>query len=384
METIHIVVAPDSFKESVNAIKSAEAIALGLEKAYQSSQKKLKISKVPLADGGEGTMEVLATTLAAQQQAVMVMGPLQENRIAHYSYSEQHRLAIVEVATACGLDLVPYKQRNPLVTTTFGVGELVRAAIEKGAKKILFALGGSSTNDGGIGMLAALGTKFYNYNGECFTPYCGADLGMIAKIDLQPTYALLQGIELEVACDVENPLIGPKGATFTFGPQKGATAKSLQILEGYMQVYSEKLADASQRMIATTPKTGAAGGIGAALFALGARMQSGISLLLELLEFEKTVATADYVITGEGSIDAQTVDGKTISGVAAMAKKHDVPVIAVAGRVGDGIEPLYDIGVTAVFGIVDRAKSLETALLDGETSLVKTSENIGRLLQIMK
>lgn len=384
MKPVHILIAPDSFKESVSARDAATAVATGLEQAYAHDREALKITMVPLADGGEGTMAVLATALDAKEQALTVMGPLQEKRLARYGYSDSHQLAIIEVATACGIDLVPLKQRNPLMTTTYGVGELVQAAIRQGAKKILFALGGSATNDGGVGMLAALGAKFYNHDRELFTPYCGADLGMIATIDLEPVYKLLADIEIEVACDVENPLVGPNGASFTFGPQKGGTPSTLQTLEDYMIHYGQQLGHASQKIINTTPKTGAAGGLGAALFALGANMKSGIHLLLELLNFEDLMQTADYVITGEGSIDSQTVNGKTISGVAQLAKRYEVPVIALAGRVGDDIAPLYEIGVTAVFGIVDRAKTLEEALQDGERSLVKTGENIGRLLQLVK
>lgn len=381
MGKIHFLIAPDSFKESMTALEAAQAIARGLKKAYADQSEKLEITQLPLADGGEGTLAVIAEALQAEAHTVEVMGPLGEQCIAQYDYSEMRNLAIIEVATACGLYLIPRDKRNPLQTTTYGVGELVQDALKRGAKKILFALGGTATNDCGVGMLAALGAIFYNLNGQQFTPYSGADLGMIAKINLQPVQKLLADIELEVACDVDNPVIGERGATNIFARQKGATSKTIQRLEHYMQTFVPLLEAESQKKLATTPKTGAAGGLGAALLAIDAKMKNGSTLLLELLRFEQHLQQADYVITGEGSIDSQTSEGKIISGVAKIARQYQVPVIVIAGKVDDHLEALYCCGVTAIFGMTDSAKSLEQALADGAKSLEKTAENIGRLVK---
>lgn len=381
MRKTHFLIAPDSFKESMTAIKATQAIAQGLKQAYADEPEKLQMTLMPLADGGEGTMSILAGALEAQTHTVMITGPLSEQRLSQYTYSADKQLAIIEIAKACGLDLVPKENRNPLYTTTYGVGELVQAALQRGAKKILFALGGSATNDCGVGMLASLGAKFYDRTGKKFIPYNGTDLGKICEVDLAPVQELLAGIKLEVACDVDNPLLGEQGATYVFAQQKGADYISKQVLELNMHNFIPKLELASQKKLAMVPKTGAAGGLGAALLAIDAKMKSGIMLVLELLEFEQYVQQADYIITGEGSIDAQTINGKTISGVAYIAKKHHVPVIVLAGKVGDQLTELYTSGVTAIFGIISDTKPLAQILADGENNLITAAENIGRLVR---
>lgn len=379
MKAIKFVIAPDSFKESVSAEKATLAIQAGLEKVFTGEN--VIYETVPVADGGEGTMSVITRALKGEFITCKVMGPLGMPVEAVYGYCKEEEKAIIEVAEGCGLHLVPHDKRNPLFTTTFGVGEIIRSALEQGAKHLVIGLGGSGTNDGGIGMLSSLGAKFYDAKEE-IRVLCGEDLSKIKKVNLQPVYDLLKDIKIEIACDVENPLVGPQGATYIFGPQKGADKTSLRILEGGMNVWAMALEKAVGKNIGDEPKGGAAGGLGAALLALGGTMRSGVDLVLESVHFEERLEGASYVITGEGSVDAQTANGKTISGITKYCKKQDIPVIVVAGRVADGLEGLYDKGVSAIFGIVDSAKTLEEALKDGEKSLSKTAENIGRLIKV--
>lgn len=381
MKAMKFVIAPDSFKESVSADKAALAIQTGLEKAFEGQEVVYKT--VPVADGGEGTMAVITNALQGEFVKCKVMGPLGMPVEAVYGYCSEERKAIIEVAEGCGLHLVPVEKRNPLFTTTFGVGEIIRSAIERGAKHLIIGLGGSGTNDGGIGMLTSLGAKFYDAQGE-IRALCGEDLSKIKEVDIKPVQELLKDVKIEIACDVENPLVGPKGATYTFGPQKGADKTRVRILEGGMNVWASVLEETLNRNIGDEPKGGAAGGLGAAFLTIGGVMKSGVDLVLESVHFEDCLQDADYVITGEGSVDSQTADGKTISGITKRCQKRDIPVIVVAGRVADGLDALYDMGVSAIFGIVDSAKPIDKALLDGEKSLVKTAENIGRLIKTIQ
>lgn len=370
------LIAPDSFKDSLNASEAANAMKEGIKKIFDDSE----FCMVPLADGGEGTTEVIIKSQNGEFKKVMVKGPLGENIECEYGYISNEKKAVMEVAAACGLQLVPKDKRNPLFTTTFGVGQMILHAINNGAKHIVVGLGGSSTNDGGLGMLQALGAKAYDRNGEELG-LGGKELSKIDSLDLSKLDSRLKDITIEAACDVENPLVGENGATYTFGHQKGADSKTLAELEKGMINFSEAVYKACGLEIAHMPKAGAAGGLGAAFFIIGAHMNKGIDLVLKHTGFEEKLKNADFIFTGEGSIDAQTKYGKTIAGVSKMAKMHEVPVIALSGKVGDDIEELYEIGVTAVFGIVDKPKSLDEALKDGYNSIKKTSENVAMLLK---
>ena len=369
------VIAPDSFKESVSAFEAAKAMKEGLQEIFKDADYEL----IPLADGGEGTSEVLIYSLKGEFRETEVTSPLGEKIQAKYGISLNENKAIIEVASACGLNLVETSKRNPLYTTTYGVGEMILDALDNGITNFIVGLGGSSTNDGGLGMLQALGVKAFDAE-DNEVGFGGKELIKINRIDTSGIDSRLKSVTIEVACDVENPLIGEKGASRIFGPQKGATELIVEELEKGMKNYAEVLSEKFGVDIANSPKAGAAGGLGAAFILLGAKLTKGIELVLKHTRFEEKILDADYIFTGEGSIDAQTKYGKILSGVANMAKKHNVPVIALAGKVGDDIEELYPMGIMAVFGIIDRPKELKQALEDGYRSIKKTSENIGRLL----
>ncbi len=375
MKKIKFVIAPDSFKESMDAFEAAEAIKEGIEKVFKDSE----IVMIPMADGGEGTSEVIINAQKGEFRKVKVIGPTGAVIEAEYGYILKDKKAVIEIAAACGLHLVDVEKRNPLYTTTYGVGEMIKDALDTGAKHLIIGLGGSATNDGGLGMLQALGAKAYDVNNEELG-LGGKVLSKIVRLDLSELDKRLKDTVIEVACDVENPLIGSKGATFVFGPQKGADSSILDELEKGMINYSQVVKSTFGIDISSMPKAGAAGGLGGAFILLGCDMMRGIDMVLKNTGFEEKIKDADYIFTGEGSIDFQTQYGKTISGIAKMAKKYNIPVIVLAGKIGDGIDDLYNMGVTAVFGIIDRPKSLEEALKEGYKSILKTSENAARLL----
>jgi len=378
MKKVKFVIAPDSFKESLDAFEAAKAMKEGIENIFKDCIFEL----IPMADGGEGTSEVIISAQKGEFKKVKVTGPLGKEIESKYGYIKNQEKAVIEVAAACGLELVDMGDRNPLYTTTYGVGEMILDALNMGAKHFIIGLGGSATNDGGLGMLQALGAKAYDKNGKS-VGLGGKELAKIERIDLSSLDSRLKNITIEVACDVENPLVGTNGATYTFGPQKGADTDILEELEKGMINYSKAIKRACNIDVSNIPKAGAAGGLGGALLLLGCELVKGIEMVLKHTCFEDRVKDADYIFTGEGSIDAQTKYGKTIAGIAKIAKKYNVPTIVLAGRVGDDIGELYDMGVTSVFGIVDRPKNLDEALKDGYSSVKKTSENIARLLRFV-
>lgn len=375
MKKVKFVIAPDSFKESLDAFQASNAIKKGIQKIFENAEFEL----IPMADGGEGTSEVIINAQNGEFRKVKVTGPLSEEIEAKYGYVSKEKKAVIEVASACGLHLVEKERRNPLNTTTYGVGEMILDALNNGAEHFVIGLGGTATNDGGLGMLQALGAKAYDCSGNEIGRG-GKELIKIERLDLTSLDSRLKDISIEVACDVENPLIGDYGATRTFGPQKGADSNIIEQLEIAMTNYAKIIEKTINLDIANMPKAGAAGGLGGAFLLLGCKLIKGIDLILKHTEFEEKIKDASYIFTGEGSVDSQTQYGKTIAGIASIAKRHKIPIIVLAGKVGDDIEELYDFGITSVFGIVDRPKSLEEALKDGYNSLKKTSENIARLL----
>lgn len=370
----NVVVACDSFKESMSAIEACLAVKEGVLKA----KKNWNVSLVPMADGGEGTIEVISYVLNSEFINVNVHGPLGESVEAKYLLLKDQEKAFIEVAEACGLNMILPQNRNPLKTSTFGVGELILDAIDHGIKDIYIGLGGSSTNDGGLGLLRALKAKFYDINqNEIFDVEKLIDLEFI---DLSKTNELLEDCHLTVLSDVDNVFIGQKGATYTFGKQKGANEKQLNILENCLTKYNAVVLKQFGLDLSLIKKTGAAGGLGGAFYLLGATMKSGIETILKLTNFEEQIKNVDYIITGEGSIDRQTENGKTISGIMKIAKQYNIPVIAFAGRVTHDIQNLYTMGLTSVFSITNEAKSLNEALSDGYVSLEDTVYNVFRLL----
>lgn len=371
------VLAPDSFKESMTAKNAAIAMEKGIKKVFPDAECVI----VPMADGGEGTVESLVSMANGEIIKIEVIGPLGDKVLAEYGFLGDSQTAVIEMASASGLEIIKPEDRNPLLTTTYGTGQLIKHALDKGVKRILIGIGGSATNDGGVGMLQALGVSFKDINGEEL-PFGGGALNRLYSIDLSGLDERVNSIQIDVACDVSNPLIGEKGASAIFGPQKGATPDIVKVLDQNLTHFAEIIKDQLGQDIAFTAGAGAAGGLGAGLLAfLNARLKKGIDLVIEYTGLEEYIIGADYVFTGEGSIDGQTLFGKTPFGVAGIAKKHSVPVIAFAGRIGDGVEPLYNNGFTAIIGILKGVTSLVDALDSGEANLSFATENICRLLK---
>lgn len=373
---MNFIICPDSFKESLSASEAAFYIESGLKRSFPNDTYDI----IPMSDGGEGFCEVMVNSLKGNFEYVKVLGPLCEEVVAKYAYIPDENKAIIEIAEACGLNLIPKSKRNPMITTTYGVGQLILHCLNKGITNILIGLGGSSTNDCGIGMLMALGAKPLNSEG-LEVKLCENILSHVADIDISSFDKRLKEISIEVACDVNNPLLGINGATYTFAPQKGADENMLIKLEESMTSYSKILEKTFKKDISYTPKAGAAGGLGAAFLSLGYDLISGIDLVLKHSHFEKRIESADFIFTGEGSIDSQSKYGKVISKIAAVSKKYDIPVIAFCGKNSEDLEDLYDIGITSIFSITDSPKTLDEALKDGKMSLEKASFNVGRLIK---
>ncbi|KHD37139.1 glycerate kinase [Clostridium acetobutylicum] len=378
MKSFTIVLAPDSFKESM----TAKEVCLAMEKGIKKVNDRINCIHVPMADGGEGTMQSLVDATNGKVYSLNVKGPLLDKVEAQYGILGNGEIGVIEMASASGIHLVPKEKRNPLITTTYGTGELVRACLDRGVKKILIGIGGSSTNDGGVGAIKALGAKFLDEEGEDIG-FGGGSLSKLNKIDLSELDERLSKVEIEVACDVNNPLCGKNGASNIFGPQKGATKEMVETLDENLKHYARIIKEQCKKDVIDMPGAGAAGGLGAGLVAfLDGKLERGIGLVIKYSGLEEKVKDCDIVFTGEGSIDYQTKFGKTPIGVAKLAKKYDKPVIALAGKVGDNIEDLYEEGIDSIFGIIRGVGTLEEVLKDGKENIEKTSENIMRLINL--
>ncbi|MDH6675271.1 glycerate kinase [Paenibacillus sp. LBL] len=371
-----IVLAPDSFKESMTAKEVCEAMERGILKANPN----VTCIHVPMADGGEGTMQSLVDATGGTVHTAMVTGPLGNQVEASYGVSGDGSTGVLEMASASGIHLVPPAERNPLVTTTYGTGELIKACLDHGVSRLLIGIGGSATNDGGAGVVQALGGKLLDAEGKELA-FGGGDLGRLASFDLTGLDSRLQHVEVEVACDVTNPLCGETGASHVFGPQKGATPDMIEQLDSNLRNYAGVMKQQLGKDIVDYPGAGAAGGLGGGLMVfLNGTLKKGIDMVVDYTGLEEKVRQADMVWTGEGGMDFQTQYGKTPLGVAMVAKKHGKPVVALAGRIGDGIEVLYDKGMDAIFGIMPGAATLSEALVNGQQNVERTSENIVRLM----
>lgn len=362
--------ASDSFKGSL----SSGQIVRILTESAKSVFPDCKCIGVPVADGGEGTVAAVIAAMKGQMRSVAVHGPLMEERLCSYGVFQDH--AVIEMAEASGLPLVPVEKRNPLKTTSYGTGELIKDALEKGYRKIAVAIGGSATNDGGMGAMTALGVKFYDKKGKQLTGF-GADLGEVDRIDAKGLHPAAAETEFTVMCDVTNPLTGPDGATYTFGKQKGGTPEILEKMEGDMKTYGEKLKAFTGTDSDTVPGSGAAGGLGAALKCfLHADMKSGIETVLDLIEFDSLLEDVDLVITGEGRMDWQSAFGKVPSGVGMRCKARGIPAVAIVGGMGDGAEKLYDFGIesiaTTVCGVMAMEEAMERAEEFYKSAAVRT------------
>ncbi|EKF9660950.1 glycerate kinase [Vibrio cholerae] len=375
-----VVIAPDSFKESLTAKQVCDAIQAGLARVWHDA----KFVSIPVADGGEGTVQSLVDATQGRLVEVKVMGPQGKRVEAFYGMLGDNQTAVIEMAAASGLHHVPLAQRDPKLTTSFGTGELIRHALDQGVTKLIIGLGGSATNDGGVGMLAALGARFTNADGDPIQ-LTGGGLRELTHIDLQDFDPRLQHCDILVACDVNNPLCGDKGASAVFGPQKGATPEDVQLLDGALRQFGLLTEKVTGKMVLESAGAGAAGGMGAALLAYTqARLRPGIEIVLETVQLAHQVSDADLVITGEGRIDSQTVHGKTPMGVAKVAKRFDVPVLALCGCTGDNYQAVYQCGIDAVFAAVPRAMSLDDALKESDFNLADLAENVARLWVLSK
>lgn len=373
------VLAPDSFKESMTAVEVCQAMQCGISKIFTDA----KFISIPMADGGEGSLDAILAARDGQKIAVNVMGPLPEQSISTYFALLDHgQTAVIEMAKANGIQLLAASQRNPMLTSSYGTGEMIRAALALGVKKIIVAVGGSVTNDAGAGMAQALGAVFLDAQAKVLGS--GAHpLDLIAQIDLSQLDPRLKTTEIIIASDVNNPLTGQQGASYIFAPQKGANAEMVEQLDQKLSHFAQVIQQQLNVDFKDVAGAGAAGGLayGLLVFA-GASIRSGVALMIEMSHLTEAIASADYVFTGEGSMDAQTLLGKTPYGVAQVAKQLNKPVIACVGRVGDGIERLYEHGFSAIFGILDQSCRLEVACQNGPQNMQRSCENIARLLKL--
>jgi glycerate 2-kinase len=373
-----IVIAPDSFKESLSALQVAVEIETGFREVYPEAT----YVKLPVADGGEGTVEALVAATDGQIISVAVTGPLGEPVEAFYGLSGDGRTAVIEMAAASGLMLLDPARRNPLRTTTRGVGDLIRAALDAGARKFILGIGGSATNDGGAGMVQALGGRLLDQDGHDLGPG-GGPLNTLCRIDVSGLDPRIAECRIEVACDVDNPLIGEKGASAVFGPQKGATPDMVRQLDANLAHYAATIQTDLGIAVADLPGGGAAGGLGAAMFAfLGAELRPGSAIVMNAVGLAEVIADADLVITGEGRIDSQTIHGKTPIGVAEVAKRHGKPVIAIAGCLSADAGVVHGHGIDAVFSVLSRPGSVEQALAEAADNVRIAARNIAAVLRL--
>lgn len=370
--------APDSFKESLTAMEAARAMAQGIENADHDAE----VRCLPMADGGEGTARALVDATGGSMRAVPVHDPLGRPVEGHFGLLADGTTAVVETAEASGLALLEAKERNPLIASSYGTGELMLAAVRSGAKRIIVGLGGSATNDAGAGLLQALGVRLLDKNGNDLA-HGGAPLANLTTIDISTMDPALKNVAITAACDVTNPLTGPTGASAVFGPQKGASKDDVATLDAALAHFAQVIDSQLGVAVNDVPGAGAAGGIGAALKGfLNAEFRPGIAIVIEQSGLDAAAQWADVVFTGEGSIDFQTKFGKTPAGVAETAKRHGKPVIAVAGHIGTGIDELHEVGIDAVFGIAPGAASLSELLADAAANVTRTTEQIVRTLQL--
>jgi glycerate kinase len=373
-----VVIAPDSFKESLSALEVAEAIERGFRQVYPQAQ----YVKLPMADGGEGTVDSMVAATGGEIVRVKVTGPLGQPVQAFYGLLGDGETAVIEMAAASGLHLAPKALRDPRITTSYGTGELILAALERGVKAIILGIGGSATNDGGAGMMQALGARLLDDKQNPLLPG-GAALAQLAQIDLSEVDPRLQQVSVTAACDVDNPLCGPHGASAVFGPQKGATPEMVTQLDSALSHFGSLLQQATGREVINTPGAGAAGGMGAALLGmLNARLRPGIEIVIETLRLEEALCDADLVITGEGRLDSQSIHGKTPIGVARVAKRHGLPVIGIAGSLSKDYQVVHQHGIDAAFSVLDRIVTLDEALTEAADNLEVTARNVAAVWQL--
>ncbi len=375
---MRVVVAPDSFKGSLSAVAVANAMEAGILSVFPAAE----VKKVPIADGGEGTVEALVLATGGCVIPEKVIGPLGDTMEAHWGLLGDGETAVIEMAAASGLTLVPKERRNPRVTTTYGTGQLVKAALDRGIRKLIIGIGGSATNDGGTGMARALGVRFLDAEGRELAEG-GAALAKLASIDMAGLDPRLADTQIMVACDVDNPLCGPRGATAVYGPQKGATLDMLVELDEALATYAAVAKAATGKDVATAPGAGAAGGLGAGLmFFTAAALRPGVEIVLEATGFAAIVREAALVITGEGNTDFQTAHGKAPVGVAKVAKLFGVPAVCLSGGLGKGCDAVLDQGIDGLMSVVPQPMTLEDCMCSAAELIEAATARLCRLLKV--
>ena len=371
----------DSFKGSLTSMEAGAAVSSGILRVYPDA----KIKVLPLADGGEGTVEALTLGMGGELQSIKVTGPSDDQKItAQYGILRDKKTAIIEMAAAAGLTLLPLEKRNPLYTTTYGVGEILRDAIHKGCRHFIVGIGGSATNDGGLGMLQALGWQMLDNVGEA-VPHNALGLERLAVIDDSTVLPELKECTFRIACDVTNPLLGQEGCSAVFGPQKGAPPNMIPIMDEWLQHYAELAKAKYPQANPQAPGAGAAGGLGFAFLTFTrANLESGINIVMKETRLEEQIAAADLVITGEGRLDGQTVMGKAPIGIARIAKKYEKPVIAFSGCVTPDARLCNTHGIDAYFPILRQVTTLSQALdpKNAQQNMTDTVEQVFQLIKI--
>lgn len=375
---MRFVVAPDSFKGSLSANRVGQVI----EKTLTREIPEAVVDVVPMADGGEGTVESFLYATDGHRVELHATGPTGDKVPVFYGVLGDDATAVIEVAAVAGLTMVPETKRNPLQLTTYGVGECVLDALDRGYRRFIIGLGGSATNDGGMGMLQALGVTFYDAAGRNVAPFASS-LSKVASVDYGTIDPRIWETDIRVASDVDNPLCGPKGASYVFGPQKGATESQIQELDQALAGFADVVESHLQKTFQQTPGAGAAGGFGFALLTIGASLESGAALVAEATDLERRLAQADWVISGEGKTDSQTLHGKVPLYVAKLAKKHNIPTILLSGCLEGDVEPLYNY-FDSMHAIPNGAMPLEESMERAESLLQQKTRNIARLLKIIQ
>ena len=378
MKALRIIVAPDSYKGSVSALGVANAIEKGILSVFPEAE----VCKIPMADGGEGTVEAMVSATGGRIIAEHVMGPLGDTVEAFWGIMGDGETAVIEMAAASGLTLVPPQSRDPRITTTFGTGQLIKAALDAGMRSIIIGIGGSATNDGGVGMCKALGIKFLDRKGQEL-PNGGSSLDNLQNIDITGIDSRLSTTKIMVACDVDNPLCGPRGASAVYGPQKGATVEMVSQLDTALEKYACIAQQVTGKKVMDYPGAGAAGGLGAGLLLFtNAELRPGVDIVLEIMNFSELAANAQLVITGEGRTDFQTAYGKAPVGVAKLAKQYNVPVVCLSGGLGTGADDVLNHGIDGLMSVTPHPMTLEECMNMGPTLIEAATERMCRLLKV--
>ncbi len=374
-----ILLIPDSFKGTMSSGEICNIMENSIKKIYPLAQ----VISIPVADGGEGSVDAFLCAVGGERRGVTVKGPFFEEMESFYGVIDNGKTAVIEMAACAGLPLVG-DDKDPRKTTTYGVGQLIAAAVQNGCKKIIMGLGGSATNDAGAGAAAALGVKFTNANGEEFIPV-GGTLAEIAHIDISNMDKALQSVEFVTMCDIDNPLYGKTGAAYIFGPQKGATEEIVVELDKGLRHISQIIKADLDLDVSQLKGAGAAGGMGGGMVAFfNSQLQMGIETVLDTVNFDSLAKDADMVFSGEGKIDSQSIRGKVVIGVANQTKKLNVPLVAIVGDIGDDIDEAYDKGVTAIFSINRVAVDFKLAKTRAKEDLALTMENLMKFIHRIK